>query len=402
MKKMKKRIYLLIILLFFAGFAQAQTTKTVGGAGADYSTLKLAFDAIYAGTIQGQIILQITGNTTETASAVLNASGTGSANYTSVLIYPTVTGKTIGGNLAAPLIDLNGADNVTFDGRLNQSGAADLIITNTSVSSTAGTSTIRFINSAENNIVKYCTLKGSATTTSITGGVIFFSTANAGNGNDGNSVEYNEITCNSTARPVNGIFSLGSTGFENSGNNISYNNFNNLFNPAIASSGIYLNSFNTSWGITGNSFYETTSLDPTSSVSYNAIQIAASTGSGFTISGNYIGGSTSFCGGTAMTKTASNDNVFYAINISVGTTTASSVQNNTIKNINWSNSGAAAWYGINILAGAVNIGTSTGNTLGEAGSTGSLTITGGATGTNVYGIDIAGNGTVDCQKNTLG
>ncbi len=86
---MKPNIYFLFYLCF-AGFIQAQIIKTVGGAGANYARLQLAFSAINAGTIQGQIILQITGSTNETVLPQLNASGTGSANYTSVLIYPTV------------------------------------------------------------------------------------------------------------------------------------------------------------------------------------------------------------------------------------------------------------------------------------------------------------------------
>ncbi len=111
---------------------QAQTTKTVGGGSANYATLKLAFDAINAGSITGAITLQLIANTTETASAVLNASGTGSASYTTINIYPTLTGVSVSGSLTAPLISLNGADNITIDGRVNASGVAkDLIITNT-------------------------------------------------------------------------------------------------------------------------------------------------------------------------------------------------------------------------------------------------------------------------------
>jgi len=74
----------------------AQTTKTVGNTGANYSTLKLAFDAINTGNITGAITLQVIASTTETASAKLNASGSGSANYTSVTIYPTVKDLIVG------------------------------------------------------------------------------------------------------------------------------------------------------------------------------------------------------------------------------------------------------------------------------------------------------------------
>src|SRR5689334_2595081 len=56
-------------------------TATAGTTGpTDYATLKLAFDAINAGTHQGVITIIIVGDTTETAPAVLNASGSGAAS----------------------------------------------------------------------------------------------------------------------------------------------------------------------------------------------------------------------------------------------------------------------------------------------------------------------------------
>ena len=173
-----KSIILFFALQFLVSISTAQVTVT-GSTGADgaYTRLGLAFTAIN-GTAQtgNNIVVTISANSTETAAATLNAGA-----WTTLKIYPTVTGLTISGNLSTPLIDLNGADNVTIDGRVNSTGTTkDLIITNTSTSSTAGTSTIRFINTAENNIVKYCKIKGAETNTS--SGIILFSTASAGNG----------------------------------------------------------------------------------------------------------------------------------------------------------------------------------------------------------------------------
>lgn len=69
---MKKSI-LLICLLTFSYFKSIAVTATVGGTGSNFATLKAAFDAINNGTLTGNVILQITGNTTETSSASLNA-----------------------------------------------------------------------------------------------------------------------------------------------------------------------------------------------------------------------------------------------------------------------------------------------------------------------------------------
>ena len=380
-----------------------QTTKTVGATGADYSTLKLAFDAINAGTLKtGVITLQIIDNTTETATAVLYASGTGNSSYTSVVIYPTVSSKTISGNINAPLIDLNGADNVTIDGRLNATGSSrNLTITNNSTSATSGTSTLRLINDATLNTIKYCTLKGSSTDGSA--GIIFLSGTSGTTGNDGNTIDNNDITCSTDAnRPVNAIFSSGTSSKDNNGNTYSNNNIYDFLNRGIASNGINIYSYSTSETITGNSFYERNSFVPTASVAYSILKINNGSGIGYSVTGNYIGGSTTGCGSTAWTKTAAYDNIFYAINININNNSSSSIQNNTIKNIAWSNAANAVWTGIQISGGTLNIGTTSGNTIGASTGTGSVTVTNGTTGGNVYGINIAGNGTIVCQNNIIG
>ena len=96
-----------------------RVTATAGNTGpVDYPSVKAAFDAINAGTHQGAIDVAILSDTTEVAPAVLNASGAPSS-YTSVLVHPsggiarTVSGAIVAGS---PLIDLNGADNVTING----------------------------------------------------------------------------------------------------------------------------------------------------------------------------------------------------------------------------------------------------------------------------------------------
>ena len=96
-----------------------RVTATAGNTGpVDYPSVKAAFDAINAGTHQGAIDVAILSDTTEVASAVLNASGAPSS-YTSILVHPsggiarTVSGAIVAGS---PLINLNGATNVTING----------------------------------------------------------------------------------------------------------------------------------------------------------------------------------------------------------------------------------------------------------------------------------------------
>lgn len=140
--------WLMIMLMAcysLAGSAQnLSVTATLGTASGSFTTLKGAFDAVNAGTHRGVIAIKIDASTAEVWSAVLNARGSGSASYTSITIYPTTTGLSITGNLAAPLINLNGADNVIIDGRVNEMGSTkSLTISNTSAANTAGTSSDR-------------------------------------------------------------------------------------------------------------------------------------------------------------------------------------------------------------------------------------------------------------------
>jgi hypothetical protein len=403
---MKKLVIYFLLLLVFPINLLAQednATKTVGSS-SDYLTLQQAFSAINDGMLTGVVTLQLTSSFSESNTAVLYESGhNGASNYTAVIIYPTGAGNyTIDGDYDGPLIDLDGADNVTIDGRVGASGSTKaLTITNINAGTSA--STIQFINDASSNIVQYCTIKGSET--SGTSGVIFFSSA-AGAGNDGNTIDHNDITSYydgvTLTRPINAIYSLGTLSSENSGNTISNNNIYDFLKHGTASNGIFLSSNTTTWTITGNSFYETTPFNPTAAVTYYVIQINNTSGNGFTLTGNYIGGNSASCNGTWTKNANARNNVFYAIYLNVGSSTASSVQNNTIKNISWSNSAAAAWTGIHIAAGDLNIGTVSGNTIGATTGNGSLTVTNSTDGANVYGINIAGTGTVDCQYNAIG
>lgn len=193
----------------------------------DYPTLKAAFDAINAGVHQSLITIWILGDTVETASAVLNSSGTGSALYTSILVLPSGA-RTISGTLAAPLIDLNGADCVTIDGL--RTGGNSLTISNASTSNTAGTSTIRFINGAQNDTVTNCILRGSAlNTVAFPCGTVFFSTTTSGLGNSFNTISHNDIGPAGSNLPVKAIEAIGTTTNANTINQANVIDSNNIF-----------------------------------------------------------------------------------------------------------------------------------------------------------------------------
>src|SRR3954470_22408754 len=102
--RQRASIFIAALFCFASSFALAQNVTVNPGAGS-YPTLKAAFDAINAGTHTGTVTVSVVADTSEAASAVLNASGTGSASYTSISITPSgarsITGTIAGGS---PLI----------------------------------------------------------------------------------------------------------------------------------------------------------------------------------------------------------------------------------------------------------------------------------------------------------
>lgn len=363
---MKTNPLKILVLAFSISFTvtYAQTTKTVGNSDADYTTLQSAFSAINNGLLTGQVVLQIVNNTTETNLTQLNASGNGSANYSSVLIYPMGTYSISCASNQATIV-LNGADNVTIDGRINQSGSTQslsIVSTNTGNGSTA----IRFINSAENNTIRYCNLTGSSASSSV--GVVTIAWSDVGNGNDNNTIEFCSITCSGSNRPYNGITSSGTSGRENSGCIIRNNNIYNTFQTGVSSNAINIATASVGFTISGNSIYETTSFVATASgASYNAIRISAA--EYHVVTGNYIGGSAPQCGGSPWSFRAERAVYFCGIFSYASAGTPSIISDNVIANMDYSSKEDNPWDGIFLYSGNFEV---TGNTIGATTGTGSI------------------------------
>ena len=310
------------------------------------------------------------------------------------------------------LLLFDNTDYVTIDGRPGGVGSNQYItIENTSTAS--GGSTIKFINDATNNTIKYCTLKSNFT--SSTWGVVWFSTTTATTGNDNNTITYCVIdgTAGATASPTsgvaqNGIYSLGTTAKTNSGNSITYNEFKDIYIDAngSTSSMIFLDGYNDTWTISNNSFYQSSTRTSTGAnvVGFEVINI--DDGDGHVISSNYIGGSSASVTGTwTITQASTSRTNFYGIDLAVGTTTATSVQGNIIKNITWGfYNGMDNFAFIYCSSGKVNIGTVTGNQIGATTGTGSIQLVRTSTSTvpNIYGIQVVSLSTVSIQNNIIG
>jgi bacillolysin len=384
-----------------AGGDVVHVESTGGTPSADYPTLGAAFDAVNAGTHTGSIEITILGDTVELVPAVLNASGSGSASYTDVSIEPAGgAARTVSGAIAAgsPLIDLNGADNVTIDGL--RTGGNSLTIANTTVSGTSGTSTIRFIAGATNNTVTRTSVQGSATMPLGTnGGTIYFATTGASaDGNDDNTISFCDIGPAGTNLPTKAIYGNGSTATAAGRNNgilISGNNIFDFFSPTASVSGIHVLSGNDDWTITGNRIYQTAERTFTGTLlRYAGITVNSSSGTlgSFTITDNTIGFGAA--DGTGTTTISGSTNTFRGLDlIRASTTTATSVQGNTISGIvqNTASTGTGTTTGfIGILLGSgdglFDVGNVTGNTIGSLDGSSTIVINSSAGTGTVNGI----------------
>jgi hypothetical protein len=398
-KKMVRKTYGLICLLFVmvSFVANAQVVVSTGGPPTNYATLTAAFTAINNGTHTGAITITLTASHTLTAAAILNASGTGSANYSSINISPN-TNVTISSSLSnVQAIRLSGADNVTIDG-LNSSGRS-LSITN---SGTGSSSTIYFLNGASNNTINRCTILSGS---SAYGTIIF----------DWNSDDNNNNTIsNCNIGPTgsfcrSGIFAWGSgtlTYDHSWGTNILNNNIYDFHNPGATAYGIYQLSGHRNWTISGNKFYQTTSKTINVADADHYVVYVNDFEGRTTISNNTIGYSNSSNSGT-YTISSARISSFYGIYAVGNTTDTLNIQGNAIKNIVFSTqSNGTTFRGIFCTYGLIKIGNQTGNVIGDATSTGNITVnmnalSGSSAYSPIYGIQITGASTACTIKNNF-
>ncbi len=399
----------IILILILAGTSRAQLSGSINvGSGQTYTTLtgnnaQGFFNAVNTSGLSGNVTVNITSNITESGTVSLNQWAIGSGftitiTPSSAALYTLqCTADTSGA------FTLNGADNVVIDGRFSGSGRyLRFINTNTSGS------TFRFINDASGNTVTYCIIEG--TTASTTRGVVEFTSTSGSNGNDNNTISNCLLRDNGGTTPQTMIYSNGTSttaATYNSTNTISDNEIYNFYRNGQACSGVILTGGTIDWTISGNSFYQTVTRTATTATTFNVILVNGSNVNNTTISNNYLGGTSANCGGTPWTFGGTVSNTIYFIRFSAaGTTTASNVNGNFIQNINFSaqpsSSGVINFAGILIENGLVNVGSVSGNTIGNTSSTGNITLTYTGSTTNVVnrGIDHRRQGVI--SNNTVG
>jgi uncharacterized repeat protein (TIGR01451 family) len=308
--------------------------------------------------------------------------------------------RTVSGAIApgSPLIDLNGARNVRID------GYDQLTLTNSTVSTVFGTSTVRFVNGAQNDTLANCTIRGSAGS----GGVVQFSTGSPTAGNSNNIVIGNNIGPAGTNLPTRCVLSIGSAQ-ANINNIISNNNLFDFFSPTASVTGISIQVGNDNWTISSNRIFQTAPRKFTApALRYAGITIGA-IGS-FTITYNTIGFGAA--DGTGTTIITGSSNEFRGLDLpTTSPTAATSIQGNFISGINQTtsrNSNAniqSAFVGmiLGTSQGLFDVGNLAGNTIGSLDGTSSIVINETSTTAStapVIGIyDVSGSDDIIANNN---
>jgi hypothetical protein len=378
--KMLTKCLVFSILMFLPIWSGAQIsiTATAGTLTGSYPTLKIAFDAINFGIHQGQISVLITDSTTETVSAVLNGSG-GTASYSKVIITPTAT-AVITGNIAGPVIQLNGADNVTMDGRIGGVGVTrSLTVQNTS---TAGGSAVQLNNGITSDTLRYLMLEAIKGTTAN-------STLNIGS--SGSLVTLTVID-NNEILPVAGGVQSTAVSLTTSTTGLYNRIVNNLIHDFF-SAGVSLAA--PSSLVSGNSIYQTSTVTGTGGTQ----TYLAATGSFNVISKNFIGGSGPAASGAPATYSGA---IFVnGITCTGGSTLPASIDSNIITNFDVNYTlGSGNFNGISLTGGRINVGVNGGNLIGSLTDTSSIR-GGGVSGISILQVTSMPD-VVTCQNNMIG
>ncbi len=398
----------------------------------NYPTITDALTDLNALGVSGPVTFILTDSVYSSNSSITLTNFRG-ASATNIVTFVPNTGVAarIECTGIAPTIDLNAAKYFVFDGRQGGVGSFvsgnSLVIRNTTTLAPA----IRFVNDSKFNRISYCDLQSNNQNnagTTVSAGVVYFGTTTVGGlGNDSNTVNYCDIHENTavSGTPLYGINSGGSTALAATNDNNIIDN-NNIYNFIDASgigtpgSGINLGLSNAYWTISNNHLYQTSARAYLGTGINRALYILTNTGAGFTITNNFIGGSASDGTGTyTITNLPTSTTAQYILmDVSVAGgngIVASSIQGNTISNINITGgqnsaqTGASIFscIGIRVQAGNVNLGTVTGNIIGSRTVNGAITFNGNSTTANsggFAGINIASslaNSTINVSNNII-
>jgi len=370
-------------------------TKSICPSGCNYTSIGAANLDIRTSGVNGSLILELDSSYIPTVETYpLNFGNLLTSSASVVTLRPK-------SNVINPInficfssnsqtFDLNTTNYLTIDGRKGGTGTTSYItISNFNSNGTA----IRFINGASNNTINYCKLSGA--TTSLNYGVVTFASTAGTTGNSNNTIS-NCTVKDTISNPIYAIYSSGNAAYPNLNNTITNSYIYDYYNGSNPTYGVYLTAGTDFWNISNNHFFQTS----VRALSFtNAGAIFINTGASYTITGNYIGGSTINCGGGPMFYNGSGSVTLMNLNTLTGNTCT--IQNNVIQNINMDMTGTPNSF-ISMANGAFSI---TGNSIGNTISTSTIRFTSSAAGTVFSPILLTGGtsyGNINISSNTIG
>lgn len=370
-------------------YTPAATTYTVGPTG-DFASITAVKTALGNSSVLAPVIFELQTTYTDASETypLTFTSVTGASSTNTITFRPTSGASNLVCDYAAAssttMINFNGADYFIFDGRPGGVGTtvSDIqwTIRNTRTAATVG-STIELYNDATYNQFNYLNIEGECGIVA-TIGIVYINSGTT-TGNDYNQFNYCKIqdltTGGTTAFPFGGIC-INGTSAAISDDFITIDNCQiiNISTPTSTSTNYIVGYDVSNLTITNNHMFHNsgTSL-PTAVTGYFFAFIFIDNGTGHTITGNYMGGTASSCGGSALTYTgASNIRGIHLQSLTSATTTT--VSNNYFSNFAITStmnvSAGNAYLVAYRLYGACNI-TCSGNTIGSLTSNGNITIT---------------------------
>jgi hypothetical protein len=363
-------------------------TISVGTTGT-YALLSEAFKAINDEGLSDHLNLSIISDITDTGAALLTHV---SENNFMISITPSDSVvRNIVSRINETYIDLSGSRSVTFNGNhpLNPAGKYLRFINQ----SDSG-STFRFSNGAHHDTIKNCVIEGAAKLQTM--GLVHIANTNTSVPNHHIEISNNDIRdrSDSVSIPAILVYSKGSANAKN--HHISILN-NNLFN--YMRSGVYVEPIGNdgNWKINGNSFYYNSPIQPLAGDLVSIMLIPGPLADTNEISNNYFGGTLPQCGGSAWINNRSVN--FVVMNISSGVAKGTSVQGNTIQNMNTTPSANPAWIGIRIESGRAEVGNISGNLVGHLSNPNSI-VSNLNVNIGIYGF-AQGNSEVIVANNTV-
>ncbi len=201
MKLCQHYLSILLIVLFTGGFgfAQVGSVELKDGGGiviSSHASIQEAYNAIPSTVTQAYLIELLPSYTAanETYPITLGLkSGTSSANTITIRPAAGATGKLISATASGtPILLFSDADYVILDGRPGGTGTTSEL-TFENLATTSNSFTIRFLDGATNNIIRYCRIRNNTMNTAGPRAIEIGTSATNPSGNSNLLIEFNEI-----------------------------------------------------------------------------------------------------------------------------------------------------------------------------------------------------------------